>query len=231
MLIKLFSMALGFLYPITSTYTGFEQWAIAFATSLIAHYGGLGVLVGMFLESSIVPIPSELVLVTAGALGVSPWDAAIYGTIGSTLGGIVGYFIGLKGGRPLVDKVGPYLLVTPARLAKAELKFKSWGKWTILIARLLPFIPFKVFSIASGLLRYDFKNFVIFTFIGTIPRAFLLAFLGSKLAQYNSQVFLAIAVLLSLGVAYWLAKKFVFKKNEEKKDSDKKNKEKKKSKL
>ncbi len=193
-------------------YQSVESSALAFATSLIAQYGGLGVLVGMFLESSIMPIPSELVLVTAGALGVSPIDAAVYGTIGSTLGAIVGYLIGLKGGRPVVDKLGPYLLVTKKRLAAAERKFGEWGSWTILIARLVPFIPFKVFSIASGLLKFDFRNFVIFTFIGTIPRAFILAWVGERLVAYRGQVLSAVgAIIVLLVLAYFVKKKLFYK--------------------
>lgn len=203
-----------FLTELILAYQSMEEAGISFATYVIREYGGLGVLVGMFLESSIIPIPSELVLVTAGALGVTPLDAAIYGTIGSTLGAIVGYFIGLKGGRPLVDKIGPYLFVTKERIDHAEKKFNEWGKWTILFARLIPFIPFKVFSVTSGLLKYDFKNFVIFTFIGTIPRAFLLAWVGEKLLPYKSQVLLAVAALIALGVLYFLVKKYFFKKKE-----------------
>ncbi|PIO05780.1 hypothetical protein COT29_04280, partial [Candidatus Micrarchaeota archaeon CG08_land_8_20_14_0_20_59_11] len=53
--------------------------------AMVGAYGGLGILVGMFLESSIVPIPSEAILVTAGLLGFDPLTVAVYGTIGSTL--------------------------------------------------------------------------------------------------------------------------------------------------
>lgn len=208
----MFELDFGLLQPFFNIYASIETQSIAFATAIIVQYGAGGVLVGMFLESSIIPIPSELVLISAGALGVSPLDAAIYGTIGSTLGAIVGYFIGLKGGRPLVDKIGPYLLVTPQRVESAEKTFSSWGKYTILIARLIPFIPFKVFSITSGLLRYDFKSFVIWTFIGTIPRAFILAWIGEKLIPFKTQVLLGIAVIIFIGACWLAAKKYLFKK-------------------
>jgi len=210
-------MVYEFLQQILLFYQSIEAWALEFASSVIEKYGGLGVLVGMFFESSIVPIPSELVLITAGALGVSPIDAAIYGTIGSTLGAIVGYFIGLKGGRPVVDKIGPYIFVTKERILRAEKKFSEWGNWTILFARLIPFIPFKVFSVTSGLLKYDFKNFVVLTFVGTIPRAFLLAWIGEKLVPYKQQVLVALAVLLVLAGIYLLVKKYFFQKTSRRK--------------
>ncbi|MDP2717520.1 MAG: DedA family protein, partial [Candidatus Micrarchaeota archaeon] len=146
-----------------------EAFFTTHVLSLIQAWGGWGILVGMFLESSIVPIPSEAILVTAGAIGFDPLTVAIYGTIGSTLGGMVGYWIGRKGGRPIVDKIGPYLLVTPQKVEKAEKAFSKYGGGTILVARLIPFVPFKVFSITSGILRFDFKTFSIFTLIGTFP--------------------------------------------------------------
>ena len=151
---------------------GIEQQLTAQVLAIVTAYGGFGILIGMFLESSVLPIPSELILITAGAIGFSPWEVAFWGSIGSTLGAIVGYYIGAKGGRPVVDRYGKYFFVTPSRVGRAELKFKKYGGWTILVSRLVPFIPYKVFSITSGLLKFDIKTFVVFTFIGSIPRAF-----------------------------------------------------------
>ncbi len=198
---------------------GFEAYFSAIATGLMQSYGGFGVLIGMFLESSIVPIPSELILVSAGYFGIDIWMVTVYGTIGSTLGAMVGYAIGKYGGRPIVDKVGPYLLVTPDKVAKAEKKFNEWGSYTILIARLIPFIPFKVFSITSGLLKYDFKQFVLWTFIGTIPRALILAWLGTKIYEYKTNAIIAIIVFCALlAIAWWASRKFRKKKTITKKN-------------
>ncbi len=195
------------------TITEIELFFLNTVTALLTSYGGFGVLIGMFLESSIVPIPSEVVLVTAGALGIDLWTITIYGTIGSTLGAIVGYYIGLKGGRPVIDKYGKYLLVTPARVEKAEKKFNEWGKWTILISRLIPFIPYKVFSITSGVLKFDFKNFVVFTFIGSIPRTFLLAWIGAQIMTYRETALIAIAAIALIALWYWVWRKKIVKKN------------------
>ncbi len=176
---------------------------------IVRSMGGFGILIGMFLESSIIPIPSEAVLVTAGAIGFSPWEVAFWGTIGSTLGAAVGYYIGLKGGRPIVDKIGPYLFVTQEKVQKAEKAFSKYGGWTILVSRLIPFIPFKVFSITSGILKFDFKTFIIFTFIGTIPRAFLLAWIGNEIVKYQQYFYYFIAGVIVAGLlAYYLNKKY-----------------------
>lgn len=179
---------------------GIETGLIAWVTQLMHSMGGFGILIGMFLESSIVPIPSEAILVTAGAIGFTPWEVAFWGTIGSTLGAMVGYYIGLKGGRPVVDKFGPYLLVTPDKVERAEKAFKKYGGMTILVSRLIPFVPFKVFSITSGLLKFDFKTFVVFTFIGTIPRAFLLAYIGTQIIQYQQYFYFFIAGIIVAGL-------------------------------
>lgn len=172
-------------------------------------YGGIGVLIGMFLESSIVPIPSELILVTAGFLGIPLITITIYGSIGSTLGAIVGYYIGEKGGRPVVDKIGPYLFISQEKVLKAEEKFSKWGGWTILFSRLIPFIPYKVFSITSGILKFDFRNFVFFTFVGSIPRSFLLAWVGYAILEYKAIALTVIGVAAILFVVvYYLNKKY-----------------------
>lgn len=180
---------------------------------VVVAYGGMGIAFAMFLESSILPVPSELILITAG-LFFDPVTVAFWGTIGSTLGAMLGYYIGFKGGRPVVDKYGPYFLATPDRVMRAEKKFHEWGAYAVLIGRLLPFVPFKVFSITSGILRFNFENFVLMTFIGTLPRAFLLAWLGGELLQYKSHFWIALgAVVLLVTVGYFVKKAVEMKKN------------------
>ncbi|PIY91503.1 hypothetical protein COY71_02820, partial [Candidatus Micrarchaeota archaeon CG_4_10_14_0_8_um_filter_60_7] len=91
-----------------AAYASLEAFFTQTVLAWIVSMGGFGVLLGMFLESSIVPIPSEAILVTAGLIGIDPITVTIWGSIGSTLGAIVGYYIGKKGGRPIIDKIGPY---------------------------------------------------------------------------------------------------------------------------
>lgn len=183
---------------------GLLNWIL----SLVAAYGPIGILIGMFLESSIVPIPSELVLVTAGLAGIPLWQIVVFGAIGSTLGSIIGYYIG-RGGRRFIDRYGKYILVTKPRIKKADKWFKRYGNWTILISRLIPFIPYKVFSITAGVLRMRLSIFVLFTFIGTIPRALLLGWIGSLLIGMETQILIAIGIAFVVLVAvYYIYKKY-----------------------
>lgn len=208
---------MNFLDGFLAAYHAFESSTLAWVSAIILTYGGLGVLVGMFLESSIVPIPSEAVLIAAGALGLSPITVAIYGAVGSALGAMVGYLIGLKGGRPVVKKFGPWLHITEERFSKAEAFAKKHGTWGVLAARLIPIIPFKVFSIAAGITQVDFVPFVLFTLIGTLPRAFLLAWLGAKIVEVQNGATIAVLAIIAVFVVYWFYKRY---RNSKKKQND-----------
>ncbi|MBF0619491.1 MAG: DedA family protein [Candidatus Omnitrophica bacterium] len=174
---------------------------------LLAHHGDFGMFMAMFLESSVIPIPSEIVIAAAGALGVSLTSIVLFGTLGSTLGGMVGYALGRFAGRPVIERVGKYIFITPQHIEKAEAFAKRHGAWSVLIGRVLPVIPFKVFSIAAGLTRLPFAPFVACTFIGVVPRLILLALFGRMLVQYTSYVILGCAVVVGLFFVYKIFRK------------------------
>ena len=163
---------------------------------IMLNLGPFGIFIGMFLESSILPIPSEAVLVAAGILGFSIFDITIFGGLGSTAGAIVGYYIGRYGGRPLLNKYGKYFFITSDKLTFVDNWFKKWGPYSVLISRLIPFVPYKVFSISSGIGKMNFPIFVVFTLIGSFPRSFILGYFGSLL--YTTQNI--IIMILALGV-------------------------------
>jgi membrane protein DedA with SNARE-associated domain len=178
----------------------------AYVQTLIQDYGNIGILLGMFLESSIVPVPSELVLVSAGALGIPLTSIVVFGSIGSVLGSIIGYSIGRFGGRPFMERYGKYLLITEAKLLTAETWVKKYGNITVFVSRLIPFVPFKVFSISAGILRMDVPPFLLYTFLGMIPRSFILAYLGKTIITYKIPGLIAIIIA---GIIIYLAyKKF-----------------------
>ena len=87
---------------------------------LIHRYGDWGTFVAMFLESSVVPIPSEVVIAGAGAVGVPLWSIVAYGAVGSTLGAMVGYAIGRYAGLPVILAVGRYIFIKPHHIEKAQ---------------------------------------------------------------------------------------------------------------
>jgi membrane protein DedA with SNARE-associated domain len=165
---------------------------------LVISAGPLGIFVGMFLESSVVPIPSEIVLVGAGAIGFPAWEVAIFGGLGSTVGAIVGYFIGSIGGRPFIKKYGKYFFINEKKMKMVDDWFDTWGQHATLISRLVPLIPFKVFSITAGIAKMDIKKFAVFTLIGTIPRAFMLAYFGNMFSEKNIPLMI---ILLAIFIA------------------------------
>ncbi len=170
---------------------------------LITNYGDLGMFTAMFLESSIVPIPSELVIVAAGAVGLPLSSIMIFGALGATMGAMVGYAIGRYAGLPIIMKFGKYILITPQRMAKAEGFAVKYGAWGVLLGRLLPIIPFKVFSIASGITRIPFVPFVLCTMIGVVPRLYLLAVFGGLLVKFTKVSLIVVAVAGVLGLVFW----------------------------
>lgn len=169
-----------------------KNWAVG----LIILYGGFGIFVGMFLESSFVPVPSEIILVTAGLSGIPLWVIVVFGSAGSVLGACLGYYIG-RGGRPVINKYGKYMLLTDSNLKKAENWVEKHGKVAIVATRLIPFLPYKVFSITFGLVRTKFRDFLIYTTIGTIPRVIILAWVGQQLITAKIETL----VMLGIGAA------------------------------
>jgi membrane protein DedA with SNARE-associated domain len=173
---------------------------------LISKFGNIGVFVAMFLESSIVPIPSEAVIITAGCFGISLVSVTIYGSLGSTLGGMVGYLIGRFVGLPVILRFGKYVFITEHHIQKAENFARKYGTIGVLIGRLLPVIPFKVFSIASGITRIPVIPFLIWTLVGVIPRIILLTLFGAAIMQYKKAFVILCGVALIGFIAYHLVK-------------------------
>lgn len=197
---------------------------------LIKRNAVLGVFIGMFLESSFVPIPSEAVLLAFGT--TVPVRIVTYaGAAGSACGGVLGYYIGAKGGLPLVKAIGPYISVTEEKLQTAQnffnksselterlkARFPTAPKWIfevffsagglfVLVSRCVPFIPFKVFSISSGILGIDMGPFIIYSIIGSVPRCWILATLGKRLEKYKKPVLLSIGALVLVYIAWSIIK-------------------------
>ena len=148
---------------------------------LITQMGDWGVFIAMFLESSIIPIPSEVIVAGAGAIGIPLLSIVIFGSLGSTFGAIVGYLLGRYAAMPVILKFGKFVLIKPHHIYKAEAFARKYGAWSVLIGRILPVVPFKVFSIASGITKIPFVPFVLCTMVGVLPRIYILAVFGGLL--------------------------------------------------
>jgi membrane protein DedA with SNARE-associated domain len=195
-----------------------DHQAIAASTNtLISQFGDLGVFVAMFLESSILPIPSEAVVIAAGAIGVPLISIVIFGSLGATLGSAVGYSIGKFAAMPVILRFGKYIFIKPHHIKKAEEFAKKYGAPSVLIGRLLPIVPFKVFSIAAGITGIRFLPFMVFTMIGVVPRMYILAVFGSVLTKYTKPTLLILAAILLIYVSLLIWRKIYVKADKENK--------------
>jgi membrane protein DedA with SNARE-associated domain len=169
------------------------EYFLTAAKSLINSYDVLGLLVGMFFSSSILPIPSEAILVYAGTVGIPLMNIVIFGSIGASLGSVVGYYLG-SSCVSFLKKYGKYFLINPETLKFTEYWFKKLDNFGIIVARVIPFIPYKIFSIACGFGKVNFRNFLIFTLIGSIPRCFLLSSFGYLISLAKNPFLIVISV-------------------------------------
>jgi membrane protein DedA with SNARE-associated domain len=163
-----------------------------FITSSIGQYGLLAIFVLMLLESACIPIPSEVTMLFGGAMTVAAFAGAgnelnftavvLAGTIGNLIGSWLAYWAGDRGGRPLIDRWGRYLLVRPHEVDKAEDWFERRGERTVFLSRLLPVIRTFI-SLPAGVAEMPFWRFTLYTVLGCLPWCFVLALLGAKLGQ------------------------------------------------
>ncbi len=169
-------------------------------TQIYEAVGYVGVALWVALESVIVPIPSELVLPFAGFLvgqgsALEPisgqpwsyWPTVLAGTIGATLGALIAYGIGALGGRPLLERWGRYVGISPADLDKADAFFARHGQAASFFGRMIPVIRSLV-SFAAGIARMPLGRFVLFTFLGSLPFTALLVFAGVQLGANWEEV-------------------------------------------
>ena len=189
-----------------------------FVVAVIRGGGYLGVMLLMAIESACIPLPSELIMPFAGYLvstgEFNLWLAATAGALGCNLGSVVAYEAGKRGGRPVVERWGRYLLIGPDELDTAERFFARWGSAAVLIGRLIPVIRTFI-AFPAGVARMRLLPFHLYTFIGSWPFCFALAWVGMKLGdRWNSDprlkalfhrldaVVLAVLVI-ALGLYIW----------------------------
>lgn len=158
----------------------------SFVIAVISAGGYLGIMLLMAIESACVPLPSELIMPFAGYLvSTGRFDlflAATAGALGCNLGSIVAYEVGKRGGRPVVERWGKYLLIGADELDMADRFFARWGKWAVLVGRLLPVIRTFI-AFPAGMARMRLVPFHIYTFIGSWPFCFFLAWVGMTLGD------------------------------------------------
>ena len=157
-----------------------------FTIWVISSGGYVGIAILMAIESACIPLPSEIIMPFAGYLvSTGRFDlylAATAGAIGCNLGSIVAYEVGKRGGRPMAERWGRYVLIGPGELDAADRFFARWGSMAVLVGRLLPVIR-SFIAFPAGVARMKLVPFHLYTFIGSWPWCFGLAWVGMKLGD------------------------------------------------
>ena len=185
-----------------------------FVISTISTLGYAGIVITMAIESACIPLPSEIImpfsgyLVTTGQftmLGVT-----LAGAVGNVIGSIAAYYVGVRGGRPFVERYGPFILLSRRDLDIADRWFAKYGEAAVFFSRLLPVVRTFI-SLPAGIARMNFPRFVAFTFFGSIPWCYGLGYIGvamgerwDQLKEYFHQFDVVIGLGLALAIGYFV---------------------------
>ncbi|MCF7861281.1 DedA family protein [Candidatus Woesearchaeota archaeon] len=185
-------------------------------------FGAWGLFALAFIESSFFPIPPDLLIIVLTLSNPEWWLLyAVISAIGSVLGAIFGYYIGLKGGLPLLKR-----LFSEDKISKVHKYFQKYEAWAIFIAGFTP-IPFKVFTISAGVFYVDFKKFIIASSVSRFTRFFIVALLlkiyGEIMVEFIDKYF---NILTIVGTVVIIGGYYLYKKNKKSKKRARRNKNK-----
>src|ERR1700716_2585618 len=152
----------------------------------ISTLGYSGIVLLMAIESACIPLPSEIIMPFAGSLvykgEFNLWAVGVAGAVGCVLGSLVAYWVGMYGGRPLIEKDGRYVLIFKHDLDFAGRWFGRYGEVIVFASRLLPVIRTFI-AFPAGVARMNLTRFVIYTFAGSLPWCLGFAYVGQKLGE------------------------------------------------
>ncbi len=188
--------------------------AINWLVTTIGAMGYPGIFLLMAMESSIIPVPSELVMPPAGYLAqqgeMNMAVAIICGTLGSLVGAYANYFASHYLGRPLVLRYGKYVGITPHKFAKVEAFFHKHGEISTFIGRLLPVVRHLI-SIPAGLAGMNHLRFSIYTLAGAGIWCTILAWIGyfigkeqALILRYSHQALVGVVIFSAILVAVYV---------------------------
>lgn len=191
---------------------------------LMRTHGQLSVFIGVMIEQIIVPIPSPMIIMGAGAILILPglsipdaflqilWVIVLPGSVASTLGSYIGYVISYYGGKALVVRFQRFLGVDWGQIERLEKRFQGKKEaLSIFLSRAIPVFPISLVSIFAGLLRVPIRPFTIYTFLGSIFRCFFLGFFGWWIgATYekaatrldSAETIVSLLMLIGMGIAF-----------------------------
>lgn len=188
---------------------------------LIKTHGMIAVVLGVVIETIIVPLPSPLIVMTAGFILIkqgsifsiifSALKISIIAGLAQTIGSYLLYYIGFFGGKPIIQKYKKWHGVSWNDIKKFQLKFakKRKEEVTLFFLRALPIMPLSVVSGVAGIMKIDIKKYTISTFLGVIPRNFVLALCGFFFSGFyeiiakkidNAETLMTIIIILLIGI-------------------------------
>ncbi len=191
---------------------------------LVEKFGYTGIFIGMFLESTFVPIPSEIIMLPAGvsaAYGnMNIHIAIMVGVVGNLLGALFNYFLCAYFGRPVLLKIGKYFFIKEKTILKIEDYFKSHGEISTFIGRLIPGVRHYI-SLPAGIAKMNLKAFCFYTTLGSLLWVSILTYLGFFIGENKELIkkYLHVAIILCLVFCFILAVIYVFLKRSRFKNS------------
>lgn len=189
-----------------------------FIKAVISSLGYPGIAVLMGIESACVPLPSEIIMPFAGYLVYSGRFSSLalvatLGAIGCNLGSVLAYEVGAYGGRPLIERYGRYILMNHHDLDVSDRFFQRFGSITVFVGRLLPVVRTFI-ALPAGIARMPRGKFHLYTFAGSWPWCYVLAYCGYKLGerwdsdprlkQWLHRFDAVIVVVLLIGIVYFV---------------------------
>jgi membrane protein DedA with SNARE-associated domain len=175
-------------------------------------YWGIGLM--MAIESACIPLPSEIIMPFAGYLTTGGrftlWGVTLAGSIGCVFGSVLAYWVGYWGGRSFVEKYGKYILITGHDLDIADRFFNKYGGSAVFFSRMLPVVRTFI-SLPAGIARMSFWKLVVYTFAGSVPWCYALAYLGKKLGDkwdtlgvYFHKFDIVIGIIFVIGLVWFV---------------------------
>ena len=162
-----------------------------YVINLMGGFGYLGMFIAMVLEAIVIIIPSELILAMGGILAAngkfSLVGAVFVGLLGSVFCAAIIYIMGYYGGRPFIKKYGKYFFMKEKDIEKSDKWFEKYGMKAALIGRFFPIVR-TLISLPIGISKLNFKKFLIYTTIGSIPWTLLFVLSGFYLGNNYTKV-------------------------------------------
>jgi membrane protein DedA with SNARE-associated domain len=194
--------------------SGLIEFLANIVIGLISSLGYFGVFIAMTIESACIPLPSEIIMPFSGYLvfrgEFNIWLVGIIGACGNLAGSLIAYWVGLKGGRPLIEKYGKWILISHHDLNIAEKWFNKYGRSTVFFSRLLPIVRTFI-SFPAGISEMRLTTFCLYTFAGALPWSIGLAWVGYKMGEnwqtigsYFHKFDILIGLLIILGIIWYI---------------------------